>query len=280
MKDSFRTQDGRKLTYRREGAGPVLVCHPGGPGFSSRYLADLGGLGSTRTLVMLDPRGTAGSDAPGDTLAYTTSDYVADVDELREHLRLEQIDLLGHSHGGVVVLGYGAAHPKRVRRLIAADSLVRLHPDEQEQLMERHSAEPWYEDARRALEEEDAAEYADDSALNSITNRFWPMYFARFDERAAKYVDTSLAGERGNVFALKLFNDGIAEWDMRGELAAVEAPTLAITGEYDFICGPACAEDIASGVRRSEKVVLEDCGHFTFVEKAEEFRAAIERFLT
>jgi proline-specific peptidase len=279
MNDSFRTLDGRKLTYRREGSGPVLVCHPGGPGFSSRYLADLGGLGATRTLVMLDPRGTAGSDVPEDTLAYTTSDYVADVDELREHLGLEQLDLLGHSHGGVVALAYGAEHPKRVRRLIAADALVRLHPDEQERLMERHSAEPWYEDARRALEEEDAAEYADDSALDAITSRFWPMYFARFDERAAKYVETSIAGERGNVFALKLFNDGIAEWDMRGELAAVEAPTLAITGEYDFICGPACAEDIASGVRRSEKVILEDCGHFTFVEKAEEFCATIERFL-
>ena len=105
MKDSFRTQDGRKLTYRREGSGPLLVCHPGGPGFSSRYLADLGGLGTTRTLVMLDPRGTGGSDAPEDTRAYTTSDYVADVEELREHLGVEQLDLLGHSHGGVVALG-------------------------------------------------------------------------------------------------------------------------------------------------------------------------------
>ena len=279
MKDSFRTHDGRKLTYRREGSGPLLVCHPGGPGFSSRYLADLGGLGSTRTLVMLDPRGTAESDAPSDTRAYTTSDYVADVEELREHLDVQQLDLLGHSHGGVVALGYAAARPERVRRLIAADSLVRLHPEEQEELMSRHRNEPWYDDARRALEEEDAAEYADDSALDAITSRFWPMYFAKFDARAAKYVDASLAGERGNVFALKLFNEGIAEWDMRGELAAVEAPTLAITGEYDFICGPACAEDIASGVQRSEKVVLEDRGHFTFVEKPDEFCATIERFL-
>lgn len=277
--ESFRTVDDRTLAYRREGAGPLLVCHPGGPGFSSRYLGDLAGLGESFTLILLDPRGTGGSDHPAEARAYETADYVADLDELRAHLGLERMLLLGHSHGGVVALGYGAAHPKRVRRLIAADSLVRLHPEEQEQLMERHSAEPWYEDARRALEEEDAAEYADDSALDAITSRFWPMYFAKFDERAAKYVDASLAGERGNVYALKLFNEGIAEWDMRGELASVEAPTLALTGEYDFICGPACAEDIASGVKRSEKVVLERCGHFTFVEKAHEFCATIERFL-
>src|SRR5215218_7110449 len=267
MKGSFRTHDGRNLTYRREGSGPLLVCHPGGPGFSSRYLADLGGLGSTRELVMLDPRGTAGSDAPDDSRAYMASDYVADVEELREHR-------------GVVALAYGAAHPDRVRRLIAADSLVRLHPEEQEQLMERHRDEPWYDDARRALDEEDAGEYADDSALDAITSRFWPMYCATFDERAAKYVDESIAGERGNPFALKLFNEGIAEWDMRSDLAAIEAPTLALTGEYDFICGPACAEDIAAGVAGCEKVLLEDCGHFTFVEKPREFCAAIQRFLS
>jgi len=279
MTESFRTQDGRQLSYRREGTGPILVCHPGGPGFSSRYLADLGGLGATRTLVLLDPRGTAGSDAPEDPRAYSTSDYVADADELREHLAVEQMDLLGHSHGGVVALAYAAAHPTRVRRLVVADSLVRLHPEEQEELKSRHRDEPWYDDAQRAFEQEDAGEYSSDAELEAIVRRFWPMYFAAYDERAATYVDEFIMGERPNPDALKLFNEGIAEWDLRGELASIEAPTLVITGEYDFICGPACAEDIASGVPRSEKVVLEDCGHFTFVEKPDEFCAAIEGFL-
>jgi proline-specific peptidase len=279
MTESFRTQDGRQLSYRREGSGPILVCHSGGPGFSSRYLADLGGLGATRTLLLLDPRGTAGSDVPEDPRAYATSDYVADVEELREHLGVEQIDLLGHSHGGVVALSYAAAHPMRVRTLVAADSLVRLHPEEQEALMSRHVDEPWYDDARLALEQEDKGDYASDAELEAIARRFWPMYFASYDERAAKYVDESIMGERPNPDALKLFNEGIAEWDMRGELPSIEAPTLVITGEYDFICGPACAEDIAGGIGGAQKVVVEDCGHFTFVEKPDEFCAAIEEFL-
>lgn len=29
---SFAAADGRKVAYRRVGQGPVLVCHPGGPG--------------------------------------------------------------------------------------------------------------------------------------------------------------------------------------------------------------------------------------------------------
>src|ERR1700737_2627273 len=41
---NFKTNNGLKLTYRRMGSGPVLVCHPGGPGFSSTELGDLAGL--------------------------------------------------------------------------------------------------------------------------------------------------------------------------------------------------------------------------------------------
>jgi pimeloyl-ACP methyl ester carboxylesterase len=58
---SFRIAGGRTLSYRCEGTGPVLVCHPGGPGFSSRYFGDLAGLGERFTLILLNPRG---SEAP------------------------------------------------------------------------------------------------------------------------------------------------------------------------------------------------------------------------
>jgi proline-specific peptidase len=277
--ESFRTHDGRTLTYRREGAGPVLVGHPGGPGFSSLYLSDLAGLGDAFTLVLLDPRGTGGSSVPADARAYTTADYVADVEELRLHLGEEQLNILGHSHGGVVAIAYAAQHPTRTRRLVAADALVRLHPDEMERIMLTHSDEPWYDDARLALEQEDAGEYANEAELRDITRRFWPMYFAHFDERAQEYLDECVVAERPNPDALKLFNEGIADWDMRPELGRIDAPTLVITGAVDFICGPACAADIAAGIAGSKEVLIEDCGHFSFIEKPERFRAEVTQFL-
>ena len=66
---------------------------------------------------------------------------------------------------------------------------------------------------------------------------------------------------------------------MRPELARITAPTLVLTGDQDFICGPACAADIADGVSGSKKIVIEDCGHFTFVEHPEAFREAVKSFL-
>ena len=51
MSESFRAADGRTLAYELSGSGPTLVCHPGGPGFSSRYFGDFAGLGDRFTLA-------------------------------------------------------------------------------------------------------------------------------------------------------------------------------------------------------------------------------------
>ena len=161
----FATSDGRKLTYRRMGTGPVLVCHPGGPGFSSSYFADLAGLWELFTLVMLNPRGTGASDRPADPRAYQIDDYVADVDELRVHLGLDQMLLLGHSHGGVVAQAYAAAHPARVRRLVLASTLARFGSENEAAMragIERRSGQPWYPDAVAALEEEQEGDFSND----------------------------------------------------------------------------------------------------------------------
>jgi proline-specific peptidase len=277
--DSFETAAGRTLTYRRDGEGPLLVCHPGGPGFSSLYFADLANLGAAFTLILLNPRGTADSDRPEDLRAYATADYVTDVEELREHLGAEQLDLLGHSHGGVVALAYAAEHPDRVRRLIAANSLVRFLPAAMETAMELRSAEPWYADAREALEQEDAGDYETEEELAALTRRFFPFYFAHFDETARVYLEEHVAPERPNPDALKLFNDGIETWDLRHDLARIAAPTLVITGDSDFITGPECARDIGDGIPGARVVIVEDCGHFTFIEQPERFRDEVTRFL-
>jgi len=52
---ALTTADGRRLTYRKLGDGPPLVCHPGGPGIPALIFDDLAGLDRDRTLIELDP---------------------------------------------------------------------------------------------------------------------------------------------------------------------------------------------------------------------------------
>ena len=280
--EAMTTADGRRLSYRRLGSGPVLVCHPGGPGFSSRYFGDLAGLGDRHTLVLLDPRGTEGSDRPADRRAYDTGDYVADLDELRAHLGLERMLLLGHSHGGVVAQAYAARHPDRVERLVLASTLARFQAEQEhamEAAMAAKAGEPWYEDASDALRAEQAGEWETDEELAAIAIREFPFYFHTYGEREQAYLRT-LEGEVPVGDALKLFNEEIfTTFDLRPELGRITAPTLVLTGEDDFICGPVCARELADGVAGSDLALIPECGHFVFVEQPGAFADAVCGFL-
>lgn len=278
----FTTSDGRKLTYRRMGTGSVLVCHPGGPGFSSSYFADLAGLWERFTLVMLNPRGTGGSDRPSDPRAYQIDDYVTDVEELRGHLGQEQLLLLGHSHGGVVAEAYAAAYPDRVHRLVLASSLARFAPEEEAAMragMDKRSGQPWYPDAVAALNEEQEAKFTTDKELADIFFREFPLYFARYGEAEAGYADT-LRSDPINADALQLFNREIFNtFDLRGRLPKITAPTLVITGEDDFICGPLCAGEITAAIPGAREVIVGDSGHYTFIEQPQAFHDELADFL-
>jgi len=280
--EALTTQDGRKLAYKRVGSGPTLVCHGGGPGFSSLYLGDLGGLDERLELILLDPRGTGGSDRPADPRDYAIDDYVADIEELRRHLALERIDLLGHSHGGVVALAYAARHPDRVERLILASTLARWAPEQEaamEGAMAAQVAEPWYADAKAALETEQAGEFETDEELADLAFREFPFYFSRYGEKERAYLE-HLREEMPNADTLRLFNQEIfATFDLRSELEKITAPTLVITGADDFITGPIPASEIEQGLADVSKVIVPDCGHFIFVEAPEAFREAVVSFL-
>jgi pimeloyl-ACP methyl ester carboxylesterase len=278
----MKTHDGRTLAYRRVGRGPTLVCHGGGPGFSAFYFGELAGLGERLELILFDPRGTGGSDRPADARAYAIEDYANDVEELREHLGLERINLLGHSHGGVVAMDYAARYPDRVEKLVLASTLARFAQEQvaaMEAGMAAKAGEPWFEDASAALQAEQADEFETDEELGELALREFPFYFADYGDAERAYLE-SLRGDIPNADTLRYFNQEIFEtFDLRPQLGEITAPTLVITGEQDFITGPVCADEIAACLSDGRKVVIPGSGHFVFVETPEAFREAVLDFL-
>jgi pimeloyl-ACP methyl ester carboxylesterase len=75
----FASYDGTQIGYRVLGAGPPLVCLPGGPGRTGEYFGDLGGLSRSRQLIMPDTRGTGQSADAGDPVSYRCDRLVGDV---------------------------------------------------------------------------------------------------------------------------------------------------------------------------------------------------------
>lgn len=278
MIDIFTTPDGITLSYERRGSGPLLVCHPGGPGGSAAEFRDFAGLDDTFELLLLSPRGSHGSDPADD---YSLRSYVADVESLRAHLGVEQLDLLGFSHGGCVAMAYAAAFGPRVRRLLLVDTLA-VWGDEAEAAMgraiETRRGEPWFAAAAQAIEEEQAGGFSSAKELIENLQRQIPLYFHRWEgnEKAGR----ELAADFAHSEPLHQFNTvEFPTFDLRGGLRTIEAPTLVVAGDDDFICGPACAEAIVGALQDVRLVTIPDSGHFVYVEQPEAFRAALTGFL-
>jgi pimeloyl-ACP methyl ester carboxylesterase len=263
-----------KLNTERRGSGPLLICHPGGPGFDGSELLDLGGLDRTRALLLLDPRGT---ERTGPADSYALDDYVADLEELRADLALETIDLLGFSHGALVAAAYAIAFPQHVRKLVLAGGLAALTPEMEEEAkraIEATSGEPWHAAAVAALEREEAGEYETQEDTARLWNEMLPVYFSTWDERYRPLVEA----DRLPPEPLRAFNG--SAFDLRPDLGRIDAETLVVTGRDDFICGPAAAAPFVESIPRAELVLIDDAGHFTFLEQPDAFRDAVEGFLS
>ncbi len=278
MIEIFTTPEGLTLSYERRGNGPLLVCHPGGPGGSAAEFEDFAGLDDTFELVLFSPRGSHGSDPAGD---YALASYVADLEALREHLGIERLNLLGFSHGGIVAIAYAAAFGSRIDRLLLVDTLA-VWGDEAEAAMQRaieaRAGEPWFADAQKAIEEEQAGEFSSVRELIANLQRQIPLYFHRWEGN--EKTGGRLALDFARAEPLHYFNTvEFPTFDLRGELRTIEAPTLVVVGDDDMIAGPVCAEAILRELPDARLVTIAESGHFVYVEQPEAFRVALTDFL-
>lgn len=278
MIEIFTTPDGLTLSYERRGRGPLLVCHPGGPGGSGAEFEDFAGLDDTFELLLLNPRGSHGSDPADD---YALASYVADLEALREHLGVAQLDLLGFSHGGCVAMAYAAAHPDEIRRLVLVDTLA-VWGDEAEAAMQRgieaRASRPWFAEAKQAIEEEQTGAFSSVDELIANVQRQMPLYFHRWvgNERAG----ARLAMDFAHAEPLHQFNTvEFPTLDLRTELRSITAPTLVVVGDDDLIAGPVCADAILRELANGRLVTIPDAGHYVYVERPDAFRAALTDFL-
>ncbi len=278
MIEIFTTPEGLTLSYERRGSGPLLVCHPGGPGGSAAEFLDFAGLDDTFELVLFSPRGSHGSDPADD---YALASYVADLEALRRQLGAEQLNLLGFSHGGVVAMAYAAAHGARVGRLVLACTLA-VWGEEAEAAMnrgiEKRRDQPWFAAAAQAIKEEQAGEFSSVDELIANVRLQAPLYFHRWEGN--EQIGVVLFSDFARSEPLHYFNTvEFPKLDLRAGLRTIEAPTLVVVGDDDMIAGPVCADAIVRELPDARLVTIPDSGHFVHVEQPEAFRAALTGFL-
>lgn len=117
---SFRSEP-FTLYYEVFGKGPPLYVFTGGPGEGPGhpYYQIIDSLKSHYTCILLHQRGTGRSRAvPMNKKTVTLASYVQDVEQLRLSRKDQKVTLVGYSWGGLLAMGYAAAHPNSVSDLV------------------------------------------------------------------------------------------------------------------------------------------------------------------
>jgi len=168
--------------------------------------------------------------------------------------------LVGHSMGGAIALTIALDRPGLPSALVLAGSGARLR------------IQPTViEEARQA---------AGRSAPSARIQRVIPLSDvvspeANIDARA-------WLGERiGHSTGQATHADFVAtdRFDVMGRLEEVRLPTLIIGGEDDRWTPPKFQRYFAEHIGGSRLLMFAGCGHYPFVERAEDFNAELEHFL-
>jgi pimeloyl-ACP methyl ester carboxylesterase len=274
----FRSWDGTELAYRVAGSGPPLVCIPGGPGQAVEYLGDLGGLSAHRTLILLDNRGTGASQVPQDPETYRVDRLVQDVEALRGHLGLDQMDLFCHSASGGICLLYAAGYPHRIEHLVVVGPSLRVvgMPSDLDvdEVLALRAHEPWYAEAFTAL-------HADAASPQELQRYRWlaaPLLYGQWNAAA----QAQSAAEPAQ-FAQAATDGFYAGFDpdpaLHERLRTLAAPVLLVAGEYDIWPTCAAVRELAALFGHAELALLPRVGHFPWVDDPASFAAIVDDFL-
>jgi pimeloyl-ACP methyl ester carboxylesterase len=271
-------RDGTRLAVRQLGAGPPLLCVPGGPGRAAAYLEDLGGLAASRTLLLLDNRGTGASALPDDRASLQFPRLADDVEDVRRALDLDPLDVLAHSAGCAIALTH-ATRNQSVRALVLVTPSGRPYGWPRTDLDAIRSAradEPWYADAAEAA---DALESAPPRLRGELERATRPFWYGRWDDRTRAHAAS--ADGQMSLRASAGYPPG-PDYDVaaaREGLAAVTAAVLVVVGERDALTGVAVGKQFVEALPHAELGVLERAGHFPWVDEPVAFREAVEAFL-
>jgi proline iminopeptidase len=274
---TFQSDDGVTLYYDVIGKGEPVVLLSGGPGFSPEYLRPVAdALAKKHSLVLFHQRGTGKSAlAKYDGSVLELKKLVADLETLRRELKQEKLTLVGHSFGGILSMMYAREHPDRVRALALIDSggpTLQSVPKFNANLEARFSDEEklrikeWSDPERKKADHK--------RAVLEITKAKTPAYFA--DRTKAKLLIDSMNDQ--------WFNDAVfwgvvmqmAALDLRPGLEKVKAPVIVIHGKQDPL---ESADEVHATFPGSRLVLIENAGHFPWLEQPEKVYSALGGFL-
>ena len=269
-----------KLYYQSYGSGtPVIVIH-GGPGLDHTYLLpQLADLSDEYKLIFYDQRGSGKSEAVVDSTTITLDNFVEDLEVLRRELKIEKVNLLGHSWGGFLAMNYALKYPDNIDKIILI-STIPASSDYVPEFLENREIRRTEEDKILLNEMMSSENFLSGDAefMENFTRLFFKSYFHNQELVNELTLTFSEKTARNFIPIYTLMSKYFTDYDLSQQLSGLQNKIFLTHGDDDVI--PLLyIERLNSILPNSELVILKDCGHFPFVENKSELIKNCNNFL-
>ncbi|MGD9637918.1 MAG: alpha/beta fold hydrolase [Alphaproteobacteria bacterium] len=175
----------------------------------------------------------------------------------------QEFYLGGISMGGYIALEIMRQAPERVKKLILMDTSARADTNDQ---VEKRI---------------DAIATSEKGYFLEVVSNMFPKLLQVASFENEELIENLLlmaqeVGQEGFIHQQKAIMTRI---DSRPFLDAIKCPTLVLGGKQDKASTPEIMQEIHLGIKKSEFIMIEDCGHLSPIEKPLAVTAAIGTFL-
>lgn len=220
-------------------------------------------------IYILDLPGFGKSQTPPPS--FSLDGYCEIIKAFIEKLGLANITVIGHSFGGRIAIKLASAdsyevEPHKIEKLASTES-YEVQPRKIEKMILVDSAGVPTKDARLEIKKLIAKIAKPFFQIPFLSRLRQPLY------RAIGSEDYLATPELREVF-VKVINE-----DLRPLLSAIRAKTLIVWGENDEITPREAGEIMRQEIPNAKFAVLENAGHFSFLDQKEEFVKILSDFI-
>jgi len=272
--------NGFEIHYEVHGSGPVVLVVPNSWGFDITGLRGVyGGLEERLTMVYFDPRGMGGSGPVVEEADMGLAAVRADFDALRRHLGLEKVNAIGWSNGAMNLVLLASEYPETLDSAIFVHGAASYTAEDTQRFGEAH---PELGAAFQAVQEELQNPDLPDDEKTARMHRVWIEQFFTASSADPEAILPALR----QTFPVGSFNWRYADYsnrttpffEARDRLSGIKARCLVIVGTHDML-PVSKGEEMRDGIPGAQLVVLQNSGHFAFLEEPELFRQTVWGFL-
>ncbi|HMB91161.1 MAG TPA: alpha/beta hydrolase [Rhodothermales bacterium] len=279
--------DGVRLFYRIAGAGSdtVVVVH-GGPGAGMDAVRlDFGPLSTGRTVIYYDQRGGGKSTLPTDTTLLGAHHHVGVLEAVRQYFGFEQMDVVAHSFGSIIVAEYATLYPHRLRRIVfvgatgprrsSAGALARGRFVDADTSLLREMYQPMSELLSGTADNPVAACEAYREAGAKLAESLGEP---SVEGRGSECLMAASALSYYFRYTAQIGPASVGKWDYTTTLGSLKAPLLVIYGARDSE-GIAVQREWMEAVDSARLLAITEAGKAVHVERPESVFEAINAFL-